>query len=253
MNQTQIKVALITGGGTGIGRSAAIALQNDNYNVIVCGRRKEQLEETASVGVTDKPKIHAIAADVTDSSSVKSVFAEIEKNYGRLDVLFNNAGMGAPRVELDELSEEAWRQCVDVNLTGSFLCAQEAFKIMKSQSPQGGRIINNGSISAHSPRPNTIAYTATKHAITGMTKTIALDGRPYSIACSQLDIGNADTAIGNRFTKGVPQANGDIMVEPVIESDECGRAVAYMASLPLDTNILNMTIMATNMPFVGRG
>ena len=247
------KVALITGGGTGIGQSAALALQKDGFHVIVCGRRVEQLEETASLGITDKPAITAIAADVTNGASVKSLFSEIENSYGRLDILFNNAGMGAPRVELDELAEDAWRNCVDVNLTGSFLCAQAAFKIMKSQSPQGGRIINNGSISAHAPRPNTIAYTATKHAITGMTKTIALDGRAYSIACSQLDIGNADTAIGNRFTKGVPQSNGEIMVEPVIESDECGRAVAYMASLPLDTNILNMTIMATNMPFVGRG
>ena len=253
MNKENIKVALVTGGGTGIGRSAALALQNDNFNVYICGRREEQLEETVSFSSADRPKIRTIVADVTDSTSIKSVFSEIENCYGRLDILFNNAGMGAPRVELDELTEEAWRQCVDVNLTGSFLCAQAAFKLMKSQSPQGGRIINNGSISAHSPRPNTIAYTATKHAITGMTKTIALDGRAYSIACSQLDIGNADTAIGNRFTKGVPQANGEIMVEPVIESDECGRAVAYMASLPLDTNILNMTIMATNMPFVGRG
>ena len=247
------KVALITGGGTGIGRSAALALQKDGFHVIVCGRRFEQLEETASLGATDKPAITAIATDVSNGASVKSLFSEIENSYGRLDILFNNAGMGAPRVDLDELAEDAWRNCVDVNLTGSFLCAQAAFKIMKSQSPQGGRIINNGSISAHAPRPNTIAYTATKHAITGMTKTIALDGRAYSIACSQLDIGNADTAIGNRFTKGVPQSNGEIMVEPVIESDECGRAVAYMASLPLDTNILNMTIMATNMPFVGRG
>lgn len=247
------KVALITGGGTGIGRSAAIALQKDDFHVIICGRRQEQLDETISLGATDKPKISAIIADVTNSDSVRSLFAEIKNEHGRLDVLFNNAGMGAPRVELDELEEDAWRKCVDVNLTGSFLCAQAAFKMMKSQSPQGGRIINNGSISAHAPRPNTIAYTATKHAITGMTKTIALDGRAYSIACSQLDIGNADTAIGNRFTKGVPQANGEIMVEPVIESDECGRAVAYMASLPLDTNILTMTIMATNMPFVGRG
>ena len=253
MNKENIKVALVTGGGTGIGRSAALALQNDNFNVYICGRREEQLEETVSFSSADRPKIRTIVADVTDSTSIKSVFSEIENSCGRLDLLFNNAGMGAPRVELDELTEEAWRQCVDVNLTGSFLCAQAAFKLMKSQSPQGGRIINNGSISAHSPRPNTIAYTATKHAITGMTKTIALDGRAYSIACSQLDIGNADTAIGNRFTKGVPQANGEIMVEPVIESDECGRAVAYMASLPLDTNILNMTIMATNMPFVGRG
>ena len=247
------KVALVTGGGTGIGRSAALALQNDGFHVIICGRRAEQLSETEALGATDKPAIKGIVADVADSASVASLFKTIEQDYGRGDVVFNNAGKGAPRVELDELQEADWRSCVDVNLTGSFLCAQAAFKLMKSQSPQGGRIINNGSISAHAPRPNTIAYTATKHAITGMTKSIALDGRPFSIACSQLDIGNADTAIGNRFTKGVPQANGDIMVEPVIESDECGRAVAYMASLPLDTNILNMTIMATNMPFVGRG
>ena len=253
MGEEVKKVALITGGGSGIGRSAALALQNDGFHVIVCGRRFEQLEETVSLGASDKPVIKAISTDVTNGTSVKSLFSQIENSYSRLDILFNNAGMGAPRVELDELAEDAWRHCVDVNLTGSFLCAQAAFKIMKSQSPQGGRIINNGSISAHTPRPNTIAYTATKHAITGMTKTIALDGRAYSIACSQLDIGNADTAIGSRFKSGVPQANGQVMVEPVFEAEDCGKAVAYIASLPEGTNILNMTIMATNMPFVGRG
>ena len=161
--------------------------------------------------------------------------------------------MGAPRVPFEDLGEEDWRQCVDINLTGAFLCAKEAFKIMKDQKPQGGRIINNGSVSAHNPRPNTIAYTATKHAVTGITKSIALDGRAYNISCSQLDIGNADTAIGKRFKKGVPQANGNVMVEPVIDPDECGKAIAYMACLPLGANILNMTLMATNMPFVGRG
>ncbi|MGA0984985.1 MAG: SDR family oxidoreductase, partial [Burkholderiaceae bacterium] len=199
------------------------------------------------------PPILAITADVSQGVEVKSLFKAIETKLGRLDVLFNNAGMGAPRVSIEELSEEDWRRAVDVNLTGSFLCAQAAFALMKRQSPQGGRIINNGSISAHAPRPNTCAYTATKHAITGLTKSLALDGRPFQIAASQIDIGNADTAIGERFKAGVPQANGEIMVEPVIDSKHCGEAVAYMASLPLEANILTMTIMATNMPFVGRG
>ena len=184
---------------------------------------------------------------------VKSLFEKIKKNHSRIDLLFNNAGMGAPRVPIEELSENDWRKTVDVNLTGSFLCAQQAIKLMKTQKPQGGRIINNGSVSAHSPRPDTIAYTATKHAVNGLTKSIALDGRNFNISCSQLDIGNADTAIGSRFKTGVPQANGQNMIEPVFEAKDCGKAIAYIASLPLGTNILNMTIMATNMPFVGRG
>ena len=253
MSEMNSKVALVTGGGTGIGRSSALALQKEGYVVVICGRREELLKETVDLGIPNKPPIFPIITDVANAKSVEELFNAVQKRYSRLDVLFNNAGMGAPRVPLDELEEADWRQCVDVNLTGTFLCAQQAFKIMKEQRPCGGRIINNGSVSAQVPRPDTIAYTATKHAITGITKSIALDGRSHKIACSQLDIGNADTAIGERFKKGVPQANGDVMVEPVIDSSECGRAVAYLASLPLDVNILNMTLMATNMPFVGRG
>ena len=250
---TTTKVALVTGGGTGIGRSSALCLQKAGFSVVVTGRREEPLLETVAMADPLCPTILAITADVSQGVEVKSLFKAIETKLGRLDVLFNNAGMGAPRVSIEELSEEDWRRAVDVNLTGSFLCAQAAFALMKRQSPQGGRIINNGSISAHAPRPNTCAYTATKHAITGLTKSLALDGRPFQIAASQIDIGNADTAIGERFKAGVPQANGEIMVEPVIDSKHCGEAVAYMASLPLEANILTMTIMATNMPFVGRG
>jgi len=253
MSEMNSKVALVTGGGTGIGRSSALALQKEGYVVVICGRREELLKETVDLGIPNKPPIFPISTDVANAKSVEELFNAVQKRYSRLDVLFNNAGMGAPRVPLDELEEADWRQCVDVNLTGTFLCAQQAFKIMKEQRPCGGRIINNGSVSAQVPRPDTIAYTATKHAITGITKSIALDGRSHNIACSQLDIGNADTAIGERFKKGVPQANGDVMVEPVIDSSECGRAVVYLAGLPLDVNILNMTLMATNMPFVGRG
>jgi len=247
------KVALVTGGGTGIGRASAYALQKAEFQVIITGRRLDRLKEAAAADAQGLPGIIAIAADVSQGQAVKALFSEIEARFGRLDVLFNNAGMGAPRVPIEELSEEDWRKAVDVNLTGSFLCAQAAFALMKKQSPQGGRIINNGSISAHAPRPNTCAYTATKHAITGLTKSLALDGRQFKIAASQIDIGNADTSIGERFKAGVPQANGQVMVEPVIDARYCGDAVAYMASLPLEANVLTMTLMATNMPFVGRG
>lgn len=247
------RIALVTGAGSGIGRASALALQKAGFQVVVAGRRQQPLLETAALGASEQPTIVAMTADVSQGSEVKALFAQIDAKFGRLDVLFNNAGMGAPRVGIDELAEADWRRAVDVNLTGSFLCAQAAFGLMKKQSPQGGRIINNGSISAHAPRPNTCAYTATKHAITGLTKSLALDGRPFHIAASQIDIGNADTAIGERFKAGVPQANGEMMVEPVIEAAYCGDAVAYIASLPLEANVLSMTLMATNMPFVGRG
>ena len=219
----------------------------------VIGRREKELKETSSLRTNKNFDIVPVTVDITKSDEVKSLFEKIKERNGRIDLLFNNAGMGAPRVPIEDLSENDWRKTVDVNLTGSFLCAQQAIKLMKTQKPQGGRIINNGSVSAHSPRPDTIAYTATKHAINGLTKSIALDGRNFNISCSQLDIGNADTAIGSRFKTGVPQANGLNMIEPVFEAEDCGKAIAYIASLPLGTNILNMTIMATNMPFVGRG
>jgi NAD(P)-dependent dehydrogenase (short-subunit alcohol dehydrogenase family) len=247
------KVALVTGGGTGIGRASAMALQAAGFHVVITGRRQEALDETASLAKGKGPDMLAVVADVSQGAAVKSLFAKIQSQFGRLDVLFNNAGIGAPRVPIEELSEEDWRKTVDINLTGSFLCAQAAFALMKSQDPQGGRIINNGSISAYAPRPNTWAYTSTKHAVSGLTKCIALDGRPFKIAASQLDIGNAETAIGERFKFGVPQGNGQVMVEPTIDPKHCGEAVAYMAGLPLDANVLNMTLMATNMPFVGRG
>ncbi len=248
-----MRVALVTGGGSGIGRSAALELNKIDFTVYVVGRREEELIKTASLAKNNNHKIIPIKIDITIGSQVVALFNKIKSDYERIDLLFNNAGMGAPRVPIEDLKEEDWRKTVDVNLTGSFLCSQQAIKLMKNQSPQGGRIVNNGSVSAHSPRPDTIAYTATKHAVNGLTKSIALDGRNFNISCSQLDIGNADTAIGSRFKSGVPQANGEVMVEPVFEAEDCGKAVAYIASLPDGTNILNMTIMATNMPFVGRG
>jgi NAD(P)-dependent dehydrogenase (short-subunit alcohol dehydrogenase family) len=250
----QGKIALVTGGGSGIGRAAALALQGDGWNVAVTGRRREELDKTIALAKSGGGKMVAIAADVGKPEEVKRLFAEVKKAFGgRLDFLFNNAGMGAPPVPMEELSYEQWKAVVDVNLTGSFLCAQEAIKIMKEQNPRGGRIVNNGSISAHAPRPNSVPYTATKHAITGLTKCIALDGRKNDIACGQLDIGNADTAMGGRMKAGVPQANGAIAPEAVFDVEHCGSAIRYMASLPLDTNVLFMTIKATKMPFEGRG
>jgi NAD(P)-dependent dehydrogenase (short-subunit alcohol dehydrogenase family) len=249
----QDRVALVTGGGTGIGQSAALALQGDGWNVVVTGRRQEELEKTVAMAKEGGGKIVAIAADVSKQEDVKRLFAETVATFGRLDFLFNNAGMGAPAMPMEELSLAQWQAVVDVNLTGAFLCAQEAVRQFKSQTPQGGRIVNNGSISAHAPRPQSIAYTATKHAVTGLTKCIALDGRPFNIACGQLDIGNADTAMGGRMKNGVPQANGTIAPEPVMDVSHCGSAIRYMASLPLDANVLTLTIKATNMPFEGRG
>jgi NAD(P)-dependent dehydrogenase (short-subunit alcohol dehydrogenase family) len=247
------KVALITGGGTGIGRAAALHLQADGWGVAVTGRRMEELEKTCAMAKPGGGRMIAIAGDVAKQADVKRVFAETVKTFGRLDFLFNNAGMGLPAEPMETIALEKWQQVVDVNLTGSFLCAQEAIRQFKAQSPQGGRIVNNGSISAHTPRPMSVAYTATKHAITGLTKCIALDGRPFNIACGQLDVGNADTAMGGRMKAGVPQPRGDIMPEPVMDVEHCGSAIRYMASLPLDANVLTMTIKATNMPFEGRG
>ena len=247
------KVAFVTGAGSGIGRAAAVALQKVGYHVTLIGRRSEQLEETAAMASTDGGKMLAVSTDVGDVDSVRAAFAKTKEAFGRLDVLFNNAGMGAPPVDLEELPVETWKQVVDVNLTGSFICAQEAIKIMKAQDPMGGRIINNGSISAYAPRPNSVAYTSTKHAITGLTKSISLDCRKYNIACGQLDIGNADTDMGGSMKNGVPQANGEIMAEAVMDVSHTADAVVHMASLPLDANVLFMTVMATKMPFVGRG
>ncbi len=242
---------MVTGGGTGIGRAAALALAQDGFLVAVAGRRTGPLEETVAMAASNR--VLAIAADISDEKQVETLFAKVKSAFGRLDVLFNNAGIAAPPVALDELNTGDWRRCVDVNLTGAFLCARPAIRIMKSQTPAGGRIINNGSVSAYAPRPNSAPYTATKHAISGLTKCISLDGRPHNIACSQIDIGNADTEMAAKFKTGVPQASGDVRVEPVFDVSRCGEAVAHMARLPLDTNIQFMTIMATAMPYIGRG
>jgi NAD(P)-dependent dehydrogenase (short-subunit alcohol dehydrogenase family) len=247
------KVALVTGAGSGSGRAAALALLRDGYSVTLAGRRKEPLEETAKLAGAASERTLAVPTDIGVPTAVLALFAKTRERFGRLDVLFNNAGLGAPPVPLEELTYEQWRSVLDVNLTGAFLCTQEAFKIMKSQEPMGGRIINNGSISAHAPRPNSAPYTATKHAITGLTRSTALDGRKYDIACGQIDIGNAATPMTERMTKGVPQANGTVAVEPRMDVAHVGDAVAHMASLPLESNVQFMTIMATKMPFIGRG
>jgi len=252
------RFALVTGGGSGIGRAAALALQGAGYGVAIAGRRIAQLDETVTQtssgrAVSGQPAMLPIVTDVADPSAVDAMFAKIRESFGRLDVLFNNAGMSPPAVAIDELTHEQWTQVVDVNLTGSFLCAQGAVRLMKAQDPRGGRIINNGSVSAYAPRPNSIAYTSTKHAITGLTKCISLDGRAFDIACSQLDIGNAVTEMTEPMKDGVPQADGRIAVEPCMNVEHVANAVVHMAGLPLDANILFMTVMATNMPFVGRG
>ena len=247
------RVAIVTGGGSGVGRHSALALARDGYSVAIAGRRVQQLEETKAEAGEAGSRILTVPTDVRDREAIKALFAKTQETFGRLDVLFNNAGLGAPRVPMEDLDYEDWKMVVDINLTGSFLCTQEAIKIMKSQDPMGGRIINNGSISAHAPRPDSVAYTATKHAITGLTKSTSLDGRKYNIACGQIDIGNADTPLTARMHGGVPQANGTTMVEPTFDPEHVGNAVLHMANLPLDTNILFMTIMANDMPFVGRG
>lgn len=247
------KVALVTGAGSGIGKAVALAFLREGYRVTLAGRRKELLEQTATEAGSAAGQALVVPTDVRDPASVRALFARTREAFGRLDVLFNNAGISAGGVLLEDLSYEQWQAVVETNLTGAFLCTQEAFKIMKSQDPRGGRIINNGSISAHAPRPNSAPYTATKHAITGLTKSTALDGRKYDIACGQIDIGNALTEITAAMTRGVPQANGALAVEPVMDVQHVAQAVLHMASLPLDANVLFMTIMATKMPFVGRG
>ena len=246
------KVAVVTGAGTGIGRAVTLALLADGYRVALAGRRREPLEQTAAESAAG-PRTLVVPTDVSAPAAVQALFAAVQERFGRLDLLFNNAGIFVPGIEIDALTVEQWRAVVDINLTGSFLCAREAFRMMKTQEPRGGRIINNGSISAHAPRPYSTAYTATKHAITGLTKSIALDGRRYDIVCSQIDIGNARTELAAVMGKGVPQANGQIAVEPLMELEHVASAVLYMANLPLDVNVQFMTIMATKMPFVGRG
>ena len=246
------KVAVVTGAGTGIGKAVTLALLRDGYCVALAGRRREPLERTAAeAGRAARALV--VPADVSDAGSVQTLFAAVQESFGRVDLLFNNAGIFVPGVEIDALSVEQWKAVVDINLTGYFLCAREAFRMMKTQDPRGGRIINNGSISAHAPRPNSAAYTATKHAITGLTKSISLDGRRYDIACSQIDIGNARTEMAAPMAKGVAQANGQIAVEPLMDLAHVASAVLYMASLPLDANVQFLTIMATKMPFIGRG
>jgi NAD(P)-dependent dehydrogenase (short-subunit alcohol dehydrogenase family) len=249
------RIAIVTGAGSGVGKHTALALVRDGWTVVLAGRRKERLESVALEASTAAPAARTLAVptDVGDPASVQALFARTKAAFGRLDLLFNNAGTGAPPVLLEDLTYEQWKTVVDANLTGSFLCTQEAFKIMKSQEPRGGRIVNNGSISAHAPRPNSVPYTATKHAITGLTKSTSLDGRKYDIACGQIDIGNAATELTARMARGVPQANGTVAVEPLFDPDHVASAVVYMASLPLDANVQFMTVMATKMPFVGRG
>lgn len=250
---TTTKVAIVTGAGSGIGKAAAKALLKAGYAVALAGRRLDMLEKTiAEAGATSANAI-AVATDVCDPAQVKALFAKVKATWGRLDVLFNNAGIGAPAIPIEDLTYDQWKSVVDVNLTGPFLCTQEAIRLMKDQTPQGGRIINNGSISAHAPRPNSAPYTSTKHAITGLTKSTSLDGRKYNIACGQIDIGNAGTDLTARMAKGVPQANGELAVEPLMDVDHVGAAIVHMADLPLETNVQFMTIMATKMPFVGRG
>jgi NAD(P)-dependent dehydrogenase (short-subunit alcohol dehydrogenase family) len=247
------KIAIVTGAGSGVGRAGAHALLRAGWTVVLAGRRADALAETAQLAGEASARTVAVPTDVTDPASVAALFARTKSAYGRLDLLFNNAGVGAPGRPFEDLTFEQWSKVVATNLTGCFLCAQEAFRIMKAQQPKGGRIINNGSISAHAPRPNSVPYTTTKHAVTGLTKCLSLDGRQHDIACGQIDIGNAATEMAARMAKGVPQANGTIAVEPLMEVDDVGKTVAFMASLPLDANVQFVTVMATKMPFVGRG
>ena len=252
-NLVQTKVALITGAGSGIGRAISIQLYKDGYSVVLAGRRQGALEETATLASADEARFLAVSCDVAKAEDVAALFRVIDERFGRLDVLFNNAGIFTPAASIEDVSFEHWQAAVDVNLTGAFLCTQEAFRLMKRQQPRGGRIINNGSISAHAPRPRSATYTATKHAMTGLTKVTSLDGRQFDIACGQIDIGNASTDMTEKMQRGILQANGSIAVEPTMDVQHVARAVSYMASLPLNANVQFMTVMATNMPFVGRG
>jgi NAD(P)-dependent dehydrogenase (short-subunit alcohol dehydrogenase family) len=247
------KVAVVTGAGSGIGKQVALALLGEGYAVALAGRRKDALESTARAGKSASGRSLVVPTDVSDPAAVKALFTQAKAAFGRVDLLFNNAGTNAPPVPFEDLTFEQWKTVVDVNLTGMFLCAQEAYRIMKEQTPRGGRIVNNGSISAHAPRPNSAPYTSTKHAVTGLTKSISLDGRKHDIACGQIDIGNADTEMAAKMKSGVPQANGTIAVEPMMEVADVARAVLFMASLPPSSNAQFLTVMATNMPFVGRG
>ena len=247
------KISIVTGAGTGVGKSASLALADEGWTIVLAGRRKDPIEAVAHEIKCRGGNALAIVTDTSDTKSVKGLFEETKRAFGRLDLLFNNAGTNAPGVSLEDLSFEQWTNVVNVNLTGVFLCTQEAFRLMKAQTPMGGRIINNGSISAHVPRPGSAPYTATKHAVTGLTRSTSLDGRKYNIACGQIDIGNALTEMAARMTKGVPQADGSIQVEPVMDVANVGKTVAHMASLPMEANVQFVTVMATNMPFIGRG
>lgn len=247
------RVAIVTGAGSGIGKRTALLLLEAGYSVVLAGRRVEPLEQTVREAGVSSSRALVISTDVSNAQAVAALFAATEETFGRLDVLFNNAGVGAPAVPLEEVAYEQWRRVLDTCVTGTFLCTQHAFRIMKQQQPRGGRIINNGSVSAHTPRPNSAPYTAAKHAITGLTKSTALDGRPFDISCSQIDIGNAATDMTQRMNNGVPQANGTVAVEPTIDADHVARAVLYMANLPLDVSVPFITVMATGMPFMGRG
>jgi NAD(P)-dependent dehydrogenase (short-subunit alcohol dehydrogenase family) len=253
MSSTSQRIAVVTGGGSGIGAAVGLALAEDSWTVVLAGRRQAALEEVVARGSELPGRLEAVATDVSDEVSVRELFDGVVSSHGRVDLLFNNAGTGAPAVDIDELTLEMWNSVVAVNLTGAFLCTREAFRVMRNQTPRGGRIINNGSLAAHTPRPRSIAYTATKHAISGLTKSTALDGRPFDIACGQIDIGNASTDMARGAADGAVQADGTVRPEPLMDVSEVGRAVRYMAGLPLDTNVATMTVLATKMPFVGRG
>jgi NAD(P)-dependent dehydrogenase (short-subunit alcohol dehydrogenase family) len=247
------KIALVTGAGSGIGRAVVLAFLSNSYRVVLAGRRMEALQETIKIADTDKSQVVAVPTDVTDPASVRALFRRTEETFNRLDVLFNNAGAGIPAAQLEDVTYEQWQRVVETNLTGPFLCTQEAFRLMKRQTPRGGRIINNGSLSAHVPRPSSAPYTATKHAVTGLTRSTSLDGRAYNIACSQIDIGNAATEMAAKMAAGVLQADGSIQREPLIDVSLVADAVLYMANLPLEANVQFMTVMATKMPYIGRG